>query len=138
MKILILGSMSFTPEMILVGNELKKLKHQVTLPYFIEDYQKCNSREEMHSNAVKNKLSHDLFKRYYGLIKEHDAILIINKKKKEIENYIGANSLIEMVFAHLLNKKIFLLGKIPEIDYIGEIKATNPIILDGDLTKIPK
>jgi len=136
MKILILGSMSFTPEMVKIGEQLKNLGHKVTLPCFIEEYSKCNTREEMHNAAIKNKLSYDLYKEYYNLIKETDAIIIINEEKNKIPNYIGANSLIEMSFAHILGKKIFLLNDIPNMPYSDEIKAMNIICLKKDFSKI--
>ena len=41
-----------------------------------------------------------------------------------------------MGFAHVLNKKIFILNDIPEMIYIDEIKAMQPIILNGNLAKI--
>lgn len=41
-----------------------------------------------------------------------------------------------MAFAHVLNKKIFLLNPIPQINYSDEIEAMNPIILNHDLSKI--
>jgi len=47
--------------------------------------------------------------------------------------------ILELGFAHILNQKIYLLHPIPEIPfYKTEIEAMKPIILDGDLTKIPK
>ena len=128
--------MSFSPEMKEIGDELKKRGHEVKLPEFIEDYLGCQSREDMHQKATKNKLSHNLYKVYHQLIKETDAILIVNKKKKEINGYIGANSLIEMAIAKALNKRIYLLNSIPKMDYTNEILATQPTILNGDLTKI--
>ena len=136
MKILILGSMSFAPEMNLIGENLKKKGFEVRLPEFIEDYNKCDSRKEMHEQAVKNKLANNLYETYHKLIKNTDAILIVNEKKKNIEGYIGANSLIEMGFAKAINKKIFLLHQIPEMDYKDEIIATTPIILNGNLELI--
>ncbi len=136
MKILILGSMSFTPEMVKTGEELKKIGHLVTLPRFIEEYSKCKTREEMHTAAVKNKLAYDLYKEYYNLIKEHDAILIINEEKNKILSYIGANALIEMAYAQILDKKIFLLNNIPDMPYSEEIKAMNTICLEKDFSKI--
>jgi len=56
--------------------------------------------------------------------------------KNGIGNYIGGNTLIEMAFAHVLNKKIFLLNPVPEISYKDEIIAMQPIILNGNLEKI--
>ena len=43
----------------------------------------------------------------------------------------------EMGFAHVNDKKIFLLKPIPEeVSYVDEIKAMADVILDGDLSKI--
>lgn len=136
MKILILGSMTFSPEMKIAGDKLKSLGHEITLPEFIEDYLGCKSREEMHEKAVTNKLTHNLYEKYHELIEEMDAILIINEKKKGIKGYVGANSLIEMGFARALNKKIYLVNQIPQMDYTDEITAMQPIILNGNLTLI--
>ena len=57
-------------------------------------------------------------------------------EKNNIKNYIGGNSFLEMGFAHILNKKIFILNDIPEMIYTDEIEAMQPIALRGDLTKI--
>ncbi len=62
--------------------------------------------------------------------------LAVNIDKKGIKNYIGGNTFLEMGFAHVLDKKIFLLNEIPDISYKDEIKAMQPIILNGDLSKI--
>jgi predicted RNA-binding protein with PUA domain len=62
--------------------------------------------------------------------------LIVNIDKKDICNYIGGNTFLEMGFAHILNKKIFLLNEIPEMIYTDEILAMQPIALNGDLSKI--
>jgi len=60
----------------------------------------------------------------------------VNYDKRGIKNYIGGNSFLEMGFAHILQKKIFLLNGIPEIIYSDEIKAMQPTVLNGDLSKI--
>ena len=53
-----------------------------------------------------------------------------------IPNYIGGNTFLEMGFAHVLNKKVFLLNNIPAMPYDDEIKDMQPIVLNGDLLKI--
>jgi hypothetical protein len=136
MKILILGSMSFASEMAEVGKQIEKIGHEVKMPEFIDNYLKLKSSEEMHNAAVKNKMNYDLYTTYYNLIKDNDAILIINNKKKGVKNYIGANALIEMAYAHILGKKIYLLNSIPEMPYTDEIKAMNITLLNGDLNKL--
>lgn len=45
----------------------------------------------------------------------------------------------EIGFAHVNDKKIFLLNEIPEnISYVDEIKAMADTILNGDLHKLSK
>jgi len=58
------------------------------------------------------------------------------KKKKGVKNYVGGNSFLEMGFAFILKKKIFLLNDIPEMPYTSEIVAMKPICLKGNLEKI--
>ena len=70
------------------------------------------------------------------MIGELNAVLVLNPDKKGIKNYIGGNTLIEMGFAYVLDKKIFLYNPIPEMSYTDEIKAMKPIILNKDLSKI--
>jgi len=85
---------------------------------------------------VKNKVKNDLIREYYREIGDSDSILVINENINGVKNYIGGNSFLEMGFAHVLNKKIFLLNPIPEIGYKDEILAMQPIILEGDLSQI--
>jgi len=82
------------------------------------------------------KIQLDVIKSYFQKIKEQDAIFVINKDKNNVKNYVGGNSLIEIAFAHVLEKKIFLLNPIPEVNYSDEIEAMNPIVLDGNLNLI--
>ncbi len=41
-----------------------------------------------------------------------------------------------MAFAHVLNKKIFLLNDISAMIYTDEIEAMQPVVLNGDFSKI--
>ncbi|MFA6790630.1 MAG: hypothetical protein WCR65_03565, partial [Parcubacteria group bacterium] len=65
-----------------------------------------------------------------------DAILVLNFDKKGIVNYIGGNTLMEIGFAHVNGKKIFLINEVPEVSYADEILAMYDVILNGDLAKI--
>ncbi|NCB34336.1 MAG: ABC transporter ATP-binding protein, partial [Erysipelotrichia bacterium] len=60
------------------------------------------------------KKSQGYIKWYYDAIVLSDAILVLNFDKKGIKNYIGGNTLMEMAFAHVNNKKVFLLNAVPE------------------------
>lgn len=83
-------------------------------------------------------------KKRYEFIDEHlkkieksDAILVVNITKRDIENYIGANTFLEMGFAHYKKRKVFALNPLPNQKYIlDEVLTIDPIILNGDLTKI--
>uniref|UniRef100_A0A7C4XVJ2 Uncharacterized protein n=1 Tax=candidate division WWE3 bacterium TaxID=2053526 RepID=A0A7C4XVJ2_UNCKA len=63
-----------------------------------------------------------------------ECILVVNHTKNNIENYIGGNTLLEMGFAFVNKKPIFLLNPIPELNYSPEIIGMKPAILNGDLT----
>ena len=78
----------------------------------------------------------DVIKEHYEFIKNSDAILVVNTEKNDVKNYIGGNALMEIGFAYVLGKKIFLLNPIPEMGYKDEIMAMQPIILNRDLNKI--
>lgn len=78
-----------------------------------------------------------MIRKHYEKIKNADAILVVNFEKKGIKNYVGGNSFLEMGFAYILKRKIFLLNDIPKLKfYREEIMAVEPIILHGDLSKI--
>jgi hypothetical protein len=132
MKIAICGSISFAKEMLDTRKQLEKLGHIVITPEKITKYADKTSAIE----DKWDKIEHDVFKTYFEKIKKVDCVLIINKDKNNIKNYIGGNSLIEIAFAHVLNKKIFLLNPIPEMSYSEEIKAMTPIIIENNLNLI--
>ncbi|MDP2925707.1 MAG: hypothetical protein Q8N99_05020 [Nanoarchaeota archaeon] len=136
MKIAICGSMTFSPEMVDVAKKLKELGHDATLPDFTEHYASLKSRDDMHVESAHNKVEHDLIRGYYDVIKQHEAVLIYNHSKNGIENYVGGNTLIEMAFAHVLNKRIFMYNPIPNMQYKDEIEAMQPEILEGNLERI--
>lgn len=128
--------MTAAKEMVAVETKLQALGHEVVLPHFTHEYATMQLEQETHSESVKNKLEHDLIRKYYDLIKDGDAILVLNADKKNIPGYIGGNSFLEMGFAHILQKPTYLLNDIPDMIYTDEIKAMNPIIINGDLSLI--
>ena len=88
------------------------------------------------SNHAELKRKHNFIKWWYNCITKSDAILVCNYDKNGIKNYIGGNTLMEIGFAHVHNKKIFLLNPIPEVSYKDEIGAMCDVILNGNLNKI--
>jgi hypothetical protein len=134
MKIAICGSMASAKEMIEAKKNLKKNGVEVHIQHDIEDF----AKGEIKNEDKWRKMDFDPFKNYFKIIKKSDAVLVVNIHRKGIKGYIGGNTLIEMAFAHVLDKKIFLLHEIPEVSYKDEIEAMKPIILNGDLSSIKK
>jgi len=135
MKIAIIASMAFSKEMMKLKEELTKKNHSVILPRLTEEFAETNFKETR-EESVNNKIKYNLLKYYFEKIKESDAILVANYTKENIRNYIGGNTFLEMGFAHVLDKKIFLLNGVPDMLYSDEIKAMKPIVLDEDLEKV--
>jgi nucleoside 2-deoxyribosyltransferase len=112
MKIAICASMVFAEKMLEVKRQLEEL-------------------------AVHDKNEHDAIRKFWEIIKKSDAILVLNYDRKGIRNYIGGNTLMEIGFAHVLNKPIFLMNPIPDIEYYrSEIEAVSPVILEQNLNLI--
>ncbi len=140
MKIYVLGSTSFMHEMVQAKNDLITLGVE---GWIHPDYEAFVRGEKL-SIVDKAKTEHAAVKRennylkvHYQHIIESDAIVIVNGKKNDIDNYIGGNVLIEMGQAYVNNKKIFLYNDIPtELPYTAEIECMDPICLRGDLKNI--
>ncbi|MFA6013231.1 MAG: hypothetical protein WC799_24795 [Desulfobacteraceae bacterium] len=70
-------------------------------------------------------------------IEKSDAVLIVNITKKDVVNYIGANTFLEMGFAYYRKKKIFTLNPLPDQPFIvDELLTFEPIVLNGHLEDI--
>jgi len=136
MKIAICSSLTFAKEMVEVKRDLEKLGHNAVYSEFTEKFIGKSDNEKEKMNA-ENFAAHDVIRAFWKKIKKCDAILVLNYNKKGIKNYIGGNTLMEIGFAHVLNKKIYLVNDIPDISYYkAEIIGVNPIILKGDFKKI--
>jgi hypothetical protein len=142
MKIAICSSLDFINEIKEVGEKLSQMGHEVTLPHTAEKIYNGEATydqvmEEKQNGEFANRgIRQDSLNYYYGKIKEGDAILVLNHKKKDVEGYIGGAVFLEMGFAHVLGKKIYLLNNIPVMSYTDEIKMMQPIILNEDISKI--
>lgn len=137
MKIGIVGSMQFTERMIEIKEKLNKLGHKAFLTTLAEPFI-GKTDEEKEKIKLHQKYHKDAIREFWRLMQGADAILVCNFDKHDIKNYIGGNTLIEIGFAHILNQKIFLLNPIPDIPhYKTEIKAVKPIVIYGDLNKLP-
>ncbi len=123
--------MKFSADMLETKTALEVLGHEVTVPKSIE--------ADVSGGIVESaelKIEYNYIRHYHGKISEADAILVLNKTKNGVENYIGGNTLMELGFAHVMNKKIYLMHPIPQMGYTDEIIAVQPIVLKGDLSLI--
>ncbi len=136
MKITICGSMAFSEKMLEIGDLLTEKGHEVTLPRHTKEYIELDSIGEIQRESAKNKIENDLIRDYYFTIKKSDALLVVNERKNGVDNYIGGNTFLEMGFAHVLGKKVFVLNSMPEVSYKDEIIAIQPVFLEGDINKM--
>ncbi len=128
--------MVFTDKMLEVKAQLEKAGHSCVVSGFAPAYA-GKLQADIERLSLRDKNENDAMKEFWEQIKNSDAILVLNYDRKGIANYIGGNTLMEIGFAHVLNKKIFLLNPVPEIEfYKAEIEATKPIILNGDLSLV--
>jgi len=131
-SIAICGSMSFAKEMIEAKRNLERLGLEVIIQDDVEEHAAGRIADE----DKWRKLEIDPLKSYFKKIKGSDAILVMNMDKKGIKHYVGGNTLIEMAFAYVLDKRIFLFNPIPEMSYSDEIAATKPVVLNHDYEQI--
>ena len=87
---------------------------------------------------LDQKFNHDAIRDFWRQMQGGDAILAANYERHGIANYIGGNTLMEIGFAHVLGQRIYLLNPIPAMAYCAsEIEAVRPIVLDGDVSRLP-
>lgn len=128
--------MSSARQMLDAEKELLQKGHEVVLPKHTKEYAEMGLGADTSHESIKDKIEQDLIRDYFEEIKNSDAVLIINIDKNGTANYIGGNAFLEMGFAHVLSKPIYILNEIPKVFYKDEILAMQPIILSGDLSKI--
>lgn len=136
MKIFVLGSMQFSEQMVEARDKLRQRGHQAVTSVFVDAFV-GKTDEEKEVIKIDQKNNQDAMKVDCAQVVDQDAILVMNLDKHEIPNYIGGNVLIEMGYAHILNKQIYLYNPIPDIAYYKtEIEAMKPIIINGNLNQI--
>ncbi len=124
MKITIIGNMSFLQKFNEAKEFLQQLGHEVIVP----------ERDPM-PEPLPPSIKRKAMERFNENLKKSDAILVMNYTKNGKENYIGANTLMEIGMAFILQKKIFILNPSPEFCK-DELEAIRVQVLNGDLSKI--
>lgn len=140
MKITLCGSIKFAKELVRIYHQLEELGHQPMMHeemFGIADGTAKELIQGISQNHPEVKRKYGFIKWWHNCIKNSDAILVLNYDKNGMKNYIGGNTLMEIGFAHVNEKKVFLLNPIPEeVSYSDEIKAMVDIVLNGDLKRI--
>jgi hypothetical protein len=140
MKITICGSVKFAKNLVEAYRQLEKMGHQPMMHEEMFGIADGTAEELLDIIAIghaETKKKHNFIKWWHDCIKSGDAILVCNFDKNGIKNYVGGNTLMEIGFAHVNDKKIFLLNPAPEeVSYVDEIRAMVDVVLEGDLSKI--
>ena len=138
MKMIICSPITAAAEVLAVREKLEAMGHEVDIPEGVKSERLRGRTEVDQQEKAKDKIEGDLIRGYFEKIKDCDAVLVVNPEKKGIQGYIGANTLIEMAFAHVLGKRLYILYALPEMPYSAEIIAMQPEVIDGDLTALSR
>lgn len=139
MKVFIICSKRFYGDIPEIKSELEENNIEVFLP---NCYDKPDTEEKMWNlgKDKHQKFKAQMYKQSEETISNMDAVLVLNFDKiteEKIEkNYIGGATFLEIYDAFRLNKKIYLYNDIPEGILYDEIQGFDPIIINGDLSKI--
>ena len=140
MKITVCGSVKFAGKLVEIYHQLERLGHTPLMHkdmFGIADGTAQELIDGISLNHAEIKRKHNFIRWWHDCIKSGDAILVCNFNKNGIKNYVGGNTLMEIGFAYVNDKKIFLLNPIPkDLPYSNEIEAMDPTVIDGDLDKI--
>ncbi|MCL2085459.1 hypothetical protein FWH09_00805 [Candidatus Saccharibacteria bacterium] len=117
--ICVCGSIKFAREMKEVAKKLESEGKAVIIPLSARELDEKVARNESYDRA-KRKRDIDAINVHFQEIERSDAILVLNHDKNGIKNYIGANTFLEMGFAHFLKKKIYLLNPLPDMPYLND------------------
>ncbi|MBR6965391.1 hypothetical protein IKH83_03725 [Candidatus Saccharibacteria bacterium] len=135
MKICICCSLSFTDKVKQIAEELEKLGYEVLLPKGI--LVDAIHQPDFDPVAAKHDNGYDAIREHFDKIKDSDAVLVCNFTKNGVDNYIGANTFLEMGFAYYIEKPIFTINPLPDYRYINdEILNFDVKVLNGDFSKI--
>lgn len=143
MKITLIGSSSAKEKKVALKQDLIILGHEPLIHPHYEDFV-AGKRQEIIAlveggEHARVKIENDYIMWYYNAIVCSDAVLAVNLTKDGKNGYIGGNTFLEIGFAYVNGKKIFLYNDMPHEDvcpYLDEIIAMQPSVINQDLTQI--
>jgi len=139
MKIMILGSMTFAKEMLAIEQQLNELGLEAIAPFDAKEHAEDDALVDDFARNMEYCIRDDVIRKGFQQVADADAVLVLNYPKNGTEGYIGTSALMELGIAHWLGKKIFLLHNIPapeQCRWAHEVQIMQPIILEGDFTRI--
>ncbi|MDO8507360.1 MAG: hypothetical protein Q7S53_02225 [bacterium] len=135
MKIFIVCSKKFYGKIPDIQKTLEENCHVITLPNFFDD-PGAEAKVRAQGNEEHSKWKAELLNHSADVIDNNDAVLVLNFDKDKMKNYIGGATFLEMYDAFRLGKKIYMYNDAPEGILHDEIIGFDPIIINGDLTKV--
>lgn len=135
MKLFIACSKHFYDRIPEIQKELESYGHIVSMP---NSYDAPLMEEEMKIKGLEAHVQWkaEMLRRDKQNIAPNDGILVLNFQKNGQPNYIGGATFLEIYKAWEMNKKLFLFNPIPDNILRDELIGMNPLVLNGDLTKI--
>ena len=128
-NIVLCGSMTFISKM----KEIAKSLSENGFTPIIPDEDNWGILNESEKNEYKRKVSRAHFDKI--ACQDTYAILVINERKNNKDNYIGANTFAEIALAFYFGKKIYILYGLYE-PYSDELLAWGALRLNGKLQNI--
>ena len=133
MKILLVCSKAFYDKLNYFKKELEKLGHEVFMP---NCYDAPETEAKYRGTSAHAAWKAGMIKHSEEVIKNMDAVLVLNYDKNGQKNYICGATFLEIYDAFRLGKKIFFINDLPEGMLKDELIAFNPIVINGELKLI--
>ena len=133
MKIFLICSKSFYDKIPYFEEKLNELGHEITKP---NCYDAPNTESKYRGTSEHAKWKASMFKHSEEVIKNMDAVLVLNYDKNGYKNYIGGATFLEIYDAFRLGKKIFFVNDLPDGMLKDELIGFDGLVINGDLSKI--
>ena len=133
MKIFIICSKAFYDKIPPVREELENMGHTIILP---NCYDAPETESRYRGTSEHANWKSEMIKHSEKVISGVDCVLVLNDAKNGVENYIGGSTFLEMYGAFRLGKQIYMMNDIPKGVLEDEIIGFNPVILNGNLSKL--
>lgn len=136
------SSAAFYKQVIEIEKQLKRRGFRVKMPMTANEMKKKGDfNTETFKPWLVDGANYErktfLTQHHFKKVASADAILVLNYRKNGIDGYIGGAVLAEMAVALHFKKPIYVLNPIPkDLNYSEELFGMQPIILNGDFSKL--